>query len=66
MLRDQRNIKCNELADIFEPYLIMEGARDYSEAKIKEDAPAKVKDAHKEYIKLKEEIRKDRELLPFS
>lgn len=65
MLRDERNIRCNKLADIFETYLVMEGARDYSEAKIKEDAPDEVKKAHEEYIKLKKEIREDRVKSPF-
>lgn len=65
MIRDQRNIRCNKLADIFETYLVMEGARDYSEAKIKENAPNEVKKAHEEYIKLKKEIREDRAKMPF-
>ena len=65
MLREQRNIKCNELADMFEPYLLMKGARDYSEAKIKEGAPDEAKKAHEEYIKLKKEIREDKAKMPF-
>lgn len=62
---DKRDNKCNELADIFETYLIMEDALDYSEAKLKEDAPDEVKKAHEEYIKLKKEIYEDRAKLPF-
>lgn len=65
MLPDKRNIRCNELADIFEPYIIMEGARDYLEATIREDAPQNVKDAHKEYIKIKNKILKDKAKSPF-
>ncbi|MCC3870278.1 hypothetical protein [Terrisporobacter mayombei] len=65
MLHDKRNIRCNELADIFEAYLVMEGARDYCEASIREDAPKNVKDAHKEYIKIKNEILKDKAKSPF-
>lgn len=65
MIIDERDNKCDELANIFENYLIMKNAFDYSEAKLKEDAPYEVKKAHKEYIKLKKEILKDRAKLPF-
>lgn len=65
MITDKRNITCNKLADMFEKYLIMDGAMDYSEAQIMEDAPNEVKKAHEEYIKLKKEIRKDRAKMPF-
>ena len=53
MLQDQRNVRCNKLADIFETYLVMEGASDYSEAKIKEDDPDEVKKSTRRIYKIK-------------
>lgn len=66
MLPDKRNIRCNELIEIFEPYIVMGNARDYLDASIRDDAPQNVKDAHKEYVKITNEILKDKSKSPFA
>lgn len=62
---DERDIKCHELRKIFREFIIPNSHCDYTEAKLKEDAPDEVKKAHEEYIKLKKEIYEDRAKLPF-
>jgi hypothetical protein len=66
MIVDKRYEITRKLARIFEPYIVMGNARDYLEATIREDAPRNVKDAHKEYIKITNEILKDRAKSPFA
>lgn len=65
MVVDKRCEITRKLAEIFEPYLIMENAHDYLDASIRDDAPQNVKDAHKEYIKITNEILKDKAKSPF-
>lgn len=65
MIVDERREITRKLIDIFEPYIVMEGARDYLEATIREDAPQNAKDAHKEYIKITNEILEDKAKSPF-
>jgi len=66
MIMDKRYETTRKLIKIFEPYIVMENARDYLEATIKEDAPQNVKDSHKEYIKITNEILKDKANSPFA
>jgi hypothetical protein len=66
MIMDKRYETTRKLINIFEPYIVMENARDYLEATIREDAPQSVKDAHKEYIKITNEILKDKSNSPFA
>ncbi|WP_419749310.1 hypothetical protein [Terrisporobacter petrolearius] len=66
MIVDKRYETTRKLTEIFEPYIVMGNARDYLEASIRDDAPQNVKDAHKEYIKIANEILKDKAKSPFA
>ncbi|AYE35303.1 hypothetical protein CP523_13195 [Clostridium septicum] len=66
MIVDKRHETTRKLTKIFEPYIIMGNAGDYLEATIREDAPQNVKDAHKEYIKITNEILRDKANSPFA
>lgn len=66
MVYDKRDVKCNELAKIFEEYLIMDNARDYLEAKLREDAPQNVKDAYSEYLRISNEQFEEQKKSPFA
>lgn len=66
MIVDKRYEITRKLTEIFEPYIVMGNARDYLDASIRDDAPQKVKDAHKEYIKITNEILKDKTKSPFA
>lgn len=66
MIVDKRYEITRKLTEIFEPYIVMGNARDYLEASIRDDAPQNVKDGHKEYIKITNEILKDKAKSPFA
>lgn len=66
MIVDKRYETTRKLIEIFEPYIVMGNARDYLDASIRDDAPQNVKDAHKEYVKITNEILKDKSKSPFA
>lgn len=66
MIVDKRYETIRKLTEIFESYIVMGNARDYLEASIRDDAPQNVKDAHKKYIKITNEILKDKAKSPFA
>lgn len=65
MIRDERYDKCYKLAEVFQEYLIMDGALDYSEAKIKSDAPDEVKKAYEEYKETMKKLHEEEAKSPF-
>jgi len=62
---DQRHKKKRELAEIFEPYIVMGNALDYMGATLKEDAPESAKDAHQEYVELQKQMIEEKNKSPF-
>lgn len=65
MVYDERDTKCSKLQKIFREYMIMDGARDYLEAKLREDAPKNVKDAYDEYVRISNEQLEEQKESPF-
>lgn len=62
---NEKYVKCGELLKIFREYMIMDGARDYLEAKLREDAPKNVKDAYDEYVRISKEQLEEKKESPF-
>jgi hypothetical protein len=62
---NERYIKCGKLLKIFREYMIMDGALDYLEAKLREDAPKSVKDAYDEYVRISNEQIEEKKKSPF-